>query len=116
MPSTALLTIDNRAFPVANDVAADSPYRAQVHRLPGSSQIAASCNNSAHIQVFVELGTIELMIDGAAGHLGEGDSASVPAGAAYAMRNPADALARVLTLPIYEARQGGTMVRVTIAA
>lgn len=118
MASKGILRTDDRVLPVANDVAKDSPYRAEGHRIDPDGTTAAKRNARSEMLLFVENGTLELMIEGAIGHLSAGEFARIPAGRTYAYRNAGSVNARVLSLPVRQADMAKrtTTITVTVAA
>jgi glyoxylate utilization-related uncharacterized protein len=79
---------------------------------------AAKRNARSEMLLFVEHGTIELMIEGATGYLGAGEFARIPSGRIYGYRNAGSVNARVLSLPVRSAElvRRTTTITVTVAA
>lgn len=95
MPNTNLFIANDHASLVANDFA-DMRYHASVHHLPPGGQVPVRDSERGETVFFVELGTLEFMVNGATMLIGAGDFARVPAFAAFAYRNAGSDVARVL--------------------
>jgi len=99
MTTRALILTGRRALPVANDIAVGSPYRAKVHRLPPGGSIPAR-TEEVDTLIFVQDGTVQMMVGGIAGYLSAGEHARVARGTHYAYRNAGPGMARLLVMPV----------------
>jgi glyoxylate utilization-related uncharacterized protein len=95
MTTRALVVAGTLVMPAANDVPADSPYRASVRILAPGDITAVMQNDEAEMLLLVERGSVELMVGGASFPLLKAQVARIPAGAAFAYRNNGTTDARV---------------------
>ena len=95
MGSKAFVIAGNRAELIAND-GCDLSYRAAVHHVPVDTMIPAHCHEAAETQLLVEHGTLEVMVNGVAAAIPEGQFLRVAAGLHFAYRNAGDTSARLL--------------------
>jgi mannose-6-phosphate isomerase-like protein (cupin superfamily) len=95
MTVRALFVAGSQVSPAANDVPSNSPYRASARVLAPGEMSPTTKEDSAEVLLFVERGTIELMVGGARFPLGKTQTARIPAGAVFAYRNNGKADARV---------------------
>lgn len=116
MASKAILNFDSKVIPVANDVPGNSRYRAQPKSIAPEGGAVATRNVGSELLLFVEHGTVELMVEGAVGYLSAGEFARIPANKTYSYRNAGSVVAKVLTLPVRKANLAARTVTVTIAA
>jgi mannose-6-phosphate isomerase-like protein (cupin superfamily) len=116
MTVRALFVAGSHVTPVANDVPVNSPYRASVRVLsPGETSPAVSEEN-AEVLLFVERGTIELMVRGASFPLGKTQTARIPPGTLFAYRNIGNTDARVSHAMIPPKAKSDCPTTVTVAA
>jgi glyoxylate utilization-related uncharacterized protein len=107
MPSKAILRTGSDVVAAANDVSAYSPYRAAAHIVPVEGQSPARMA-SGDMLLFVDRGTVEVMIEGATSFLGAGQFAQIATGHTYAYRNAGSITAHVLIRPIAQEPPAGT--------
>lgn len=113
MSRHAFFIADDRVIHVANPSGAGFQYQAQPHTLPPQTQIGPHQHELAETVLVVKGGTLEVMINGAAGMVGAGSFVRIPAKAWFAYRNIGNEPARLLcrTAPALPARDG---CRITI--
>ncbi|MEQ1771597.1 MAG: cupin domain-containing protein [Devosia sp.] len=95
MTNTSFFIAGKRAAVVANDIA-DLRYRAAVKYLPSGMQTPIRCNDNDETVIYVDKGTLEVMVGGPAGFAVEGDFIRVPKGVPFAYRNCGNDVARLL--------------------
>ncbi len=106
MSRHAFFIAGNRVVQVANAAGAGFQYQAQSHVLLPQMQIGPHQHEHAETLLYVTEGTLEVMVNGAAGFVGSGSLVRVPPGAWFAYRNIGDEPARLLcrTAPPAEMR------------
>lgn len=93
----ALFVAGGLVLPAANDVPANSPYRASVRILGPGEQTPVMREEHAQVLLYVERGSIELMVGGASFPLGKTQTARITRGSVFAYRNTGKTDARVST-------------------
>jgi mannose-6-phosphate isomerase-like protein (cupin superfamily) len=113
MSRHAFFIADDRVVHVANASGAGFQYQAQAHVLPPQTQIGPHQHDVAETVLVVKEGTLEVMINGAAGYVAAGSFVRIPAKTWFAYCNAGDEPARLLcrTTPASPVRQG---FRITI--
>ena len=114
MTIRALFAAGTRVFPAANDVPAQSPYRAHPRVLQPGGQTPFMEHKTAETLLFVEQGVIEIMVGGAVFNLAKGQSARVAPGAVFAWRNVGDNDCRVFTATAEPTEHGAGAMTVTV--
>lgn len=98
MSEHAFFAAGDRILHIANAGGAGPQYRAAARVLPPGVASPTRCEDSAETTIVVISGAVELMVNGATGHLGAGEFARVPPRVAFAYRNagqlPAELLVR----------------------
>ena len=117
MSRHAFFIADDRVVHVANPSGAGFQYQAQSHLLPPQTQIGPHQHDLAETVLVVKEGTLEVMINGAAGYIAAGSFVRIPAKTWFAYRNAGDEPARLLcrTAPASAVRDG-FRITVQIAA
>lgn len=96
MQRYAFFVSGDRAYQIANPCGAGGTYQARaICLMPGQRSPAEHDLASESLILIVE-GTVELMVNGAAGVLAAGSIARVSQGHWFAIANPGDRLARAL--------------------
>jgi mannose-6-phosphate isomerase-like protein (cupin superfamily) len=113
MSRHAFFIAGDRVVHVANASGAGFQYQAQSHVLLPQVQIGPQRHEHAETVLYVTEGTLEVMVNGAAGYVSAGSFIRVPAMAWFAYRNVGDEPARLLcrTAPPCAAHEG---CRITI--
>lgn len=96
MARHAFFVTGDRVLHVANASGAGFMYQAQAHTVLPQVQAGPFHHDSAETVIVVQHGMLELMINGAAGHLAAGAFARIPAGAWFGYRNSSDTPAHIL--------------------
>lgn len=117
MSRHAFFIAGDRVVHVANASGAGFQYQAQSHVLLPQVQIGPHQHELAETVLFVREGTLEVMINGAAGYVTAGSFVRIPAKAWFAYRNAGDEPARLLcrTAPPLPVREG-RRISIQIAA
>lgn len=117
MSRHAFFIAGDRVVHVANPCGAGFQYQAQSHTLPPQTQIGPHQHEAAETVLVVKQGTLELMVNGAAGFVGAGSFVRIPAKAWFAYRSVGDEPLRLLcrTAPPQPARDG-CKITIQIAA
>ena len=115
MTVRALFIAGSQVTPVANDVPADSPYRASARLLAPGEMSPTTKEENAEVLLFVEHGAIELMVGGARFPLLRTQTARIPAGSVFAYRNSGKTDARV-SYAMVPPRTASSPTALTIAA
>jgi mannose-6-phosphate isomerase-like protein (cupin superfamily) len=116
MTTRALVVAGTLVMPAANDVPADSPYRASVRILAPGEITPVMQNDEAEMLLLVERGSVELMVGGASFPLLKAQVARIPAGTAYAYRNNGTTDARVASAKVPPRKQPGPSTLIFAAA
>ncbi len=95
MRERAFLIAGDQAAIIANDIS-DGRYRAAVHYVPVGVQVPVRSHAQAETLFYIEDGTLEFMVGGAATCLASPSFVRVPPDVPYAYRNVGDETARVL--------------------
>jgi mannose-6-phosphate isomerase-like protein (cupin superfamily) len=113
MSRHAFLIVGDRVVHVANPSGAGFQYQAQSHVLSPQTQIGPHQHDLAETVLVVKEGTLEVMINGAAGYVAAGSFVRIPAKTWFAYRNAGDEPARLLcrTAPASTVRDG---LRITV--
>jgi len=108
MSRHAFFIAGDRVVHVANPSGAGFQYHAQSHTLPPQVQIGPQQHDLAETVLVVKTGTLEVMINGAAGFVAAGSFVRIPAKTWFAYRNAGDEPARLLcrTAPAMPAGNG----------
>ena len=114
MTISALFVGGKQVLPAANDVPADSPYRARPHVIMPGGQTPFMRNKEAETLLFVEQGVVEVMINGGVHLVGRGESARITRGLIYAYRNAGSANARLYSAAIDPAEPNASALNVTV--
>jgi mannose-6-phosphate isomerase-like protein (cupin superfamily) len=112
MPGANLFVANDHAAIIANDFA-DMRYHAAVHHLPPGGLAPGRDNDRSETVFFVDVGTIEFMVNGSSWIIGAGSCVRVPAGSSFAYRNAGYETARVLERTMRPAEKLN-LVRVTL--
>ena len=117
MSRHAFFIVGDRVVHVANPRGAGFQYQAQSHTLPPQAQIGPYQHEAAETVLVVKEGTLELMINGAAGYVTAGSFVRIPAKTWFSYRSVGDEPARVLcrTAPALPARDS-CKITIQIAA
>lgn len=95
MCTSAIFFNGNQAMPVAND-GAELRYYANVEYLPPGYEAIARSTEDRELLFYVEAGTVEFMVDGAATFVSDGEVVRVRQNTYFAYRNPGLRPARLL--------------------
>lgn len=95
MCTSAIFFNGNEAMPVAND-GAELRYYANVEYLPAGYEAIARSSEDRELLFYVQSGTLEFMVDGAATFVSDGDVVRIKRNTYFAYRNPDLRAARLL--------------------
>lgn len=96
MSRHAFFIAGDRVVHVANPCGAGFQYQAQSHILLPQTQIGPQQHELAETVLVVKEGTLEVMINGAAGYVGAGSFVRIPPKTWFAYRSVGDGPARLL--------------------
>lgn len=111
MCTNAIFFNGNEAMAVAND-GAELGYFANVEYLPPGYEAIARSSEDRELLFYVQSGSVEFMVDGAATWLSDGDVVRIKRNAYFAYRNP-DLRAAQLLVRSARPSEKKAMVRVT---
>lgn len=94
--SRSFFVDDGRIVFIAN-AGADLRYRAHAHRLPPGAMVPTRRNERSTLVFVVESGTLEFMVDGAAGFVRTGEIVRIAPGSSFAYRNAGSSDALLLS-------------------
>jgi glyoxylate utilization-related uncharacterized protein len=96
MSEHAFFIAGDRIRHIANAAGAGAGYRAARYVLAPDGAVAVHRNDRAETTIAVIHGVIELMVDGASGHLAAGEFARIPPRATIAYRSASSGSAELL--------------------
>lgn len=95
MRDGAFLIAGDQAAVIANDLS-DLRYAARAQYVPVAVQVPVRRHETVETQFYIDHGTLEFMVGGAAAYVSGPDFLRIPAGVPFAYRNAGSETARLL--------------------